>query len=382
MELQAWLSIVLQGAALFFVGTVVFDLVHWMLHKFADSDWPLLARLGQLHESHHVFLDRDLDIRDEHRTENLVWHVVPEYLTRVLATLPFLWLFDAIAVVAVLGLHTAIFCGVLWGRGEDTNHFATDRLGSPSHSLFVGPDYHLRHHVYPEQFFSSVLRVFDWIAGTACPLEGRRVTMTGSSGAFGEPMADLLKEAGVESVTTLTFGVDWNYDDYAALEEILPETDILVLAHGSKVDHAMEANCESFVHMIEAFRRHGADRSVVPEIWAIGSEIECHPHWGNEELKVYKRSKVAYSRYARHYWAADDLLYRHIVPSAFTSPMGEGLISGRTAAKIALFLIRRGVEYIPVTYTGIALLNYPKFLFGLNAEAPRDENVAGAAVTD
>ena len=41
--------------------------------------------------------------------------------------------------------------------------------------------------------------------------------------------------------------------------------------------------------------------------------------------------------------------------------MGPGLISGETAAKVALFLIRRGFRYVPVTYTGIALVNYFKF---------------------
>ncbi len=38
--------------------------------------------------------------------------------------------------------------------------------------------------------------------------------------------------------------------------------------------------------------------------------------------------------------------------------MGPGLISGELAAKWALFLIRRGFRYVPVTYTGIALVNY------------------------
>ena len=56
-----------------------------------------------------------------------------------------------------------------------------------------------------------------------------------------------------------------------------------------------------------------------------------------------------------------DVLYRHIVPSAFRSRMGGGLMSGRTAAAIALWLIRRGFRYVPVTYTGIAFLNFVPF---------------------
>ena len=48
---------------------------------------------------------------------------------------------------------------------------------------------------------------------------------------------------------------------------------------------------------------------------------------------------------------------------------------------MALFLIRRGFRYVPVTYTGIALLNYFKFLLAripddsASGSAPRKEDV-------
>jgi hypothetical protein len=45
-------------------------------------------------------------------------------------------------------------------------------------------------------------------------------------------------------------------------------------------------------------------------------------------------------------------------------------MSGRTAATVAFWLIRRGFRYVPVTYTGIAFLNFiPYFLRGLRAHA-------------
>jgi hypothetical protein len=106
-------------------------------------------------------------------------------------------------------------------------------------------------------------------------------------------------------------------------------------------------------------------------VWAVGSEIEAHPHFGVEELKRYKVSKVAFAQHARRYFWDADILYRHIVPSAFTSPMGPGLMSGKAAAAVTWFLIRRGVRYVPVTYTGIAFLNFFKFLFRVNALPPR-----------
>lgn len=66
------------------------------------------------------------------------------------------------------------------------------------------------------------------------------------------------------------------------------------------------------------------------------------------------------------------ILYRHVVPSAFCSRMGKGLMSGRTAATIAFWLIRRGFRYVPVTCTGIAYLNFIPFVIrGLRARADR-----------
>ncbi len=201
-------------------------------------------------------------------------------------------------------------------------------------------------------------------------LEGKRVVVTGGSGAFGAPLQELLRDRGAADVTALRFGGDWTYEDYSAFDALLPDADVLVLAHGAKVEQAMDANCTSFVALIERYR---AARSGRAEVWAIGSEIECHGHWGNEELKIYKASKMAYARFARRYARDPGLRYRHIVPSAFTSRMGPGLISGRTAARIALFFVGLGANYIPVTYTGIALLNWFRFRLG---ERASDADVA------
>jgi hypothetical protein len=169
-------------------------------------------------------------------------------------------------------------------------------------------------------------------------------------------------EASGGRVTRLKYGRDYDYGDYDRLDPVLTDADVLVLCHGSKVDRAMQANCDSFVGLIERFRRVGRARRLPVEVWAIGSEIEAHPSWGDPDLEIYLRSKRAFARHARRYFHDGSMVYRHIVPSAYTSPMGKGLISGRAAAAIAMFFIRRGFRYIPVTYTGIALLNWLKFL--------------------
>jgi hypothetical protein len=95
----------------------------------------------------------------------------------------------------------------------------------------------------------------------------------------------------------------------------------------------------------------------------MGSEIECHPAFGDPDLQTYAHSKRAYAGAASRLVYDRDLLYRHIVPSAFRSRMGSGLISPRTSAAITLWLIRRGFRYVPVTYTGIAFVNFIPFFF-------------------
>lgn len=43
--------------------------------------------------------------------------------------------------------------------------------------------------------------------------------------------------------------------------------------------------------------------------------------------------------------------------------MGSAVLSADGAAKCAMWWIRRGARYIPVTYTGVAYLNYFKFIY-------------------
>ena len=43
--------------------------------------------------------------------------------------------------------------------------------------------------------------------------------------------------------------------------------------------------------------------------------------------------------------------------------MGPGLLSAETMVSYALFLIRRGFRYVPVTYTTLAYWNYFRFRF-------------------
>jgi hypothetical protein len=354
---QAVMCLALYGGATFMA-----DVAHFALHSMARARSPVLAWIGALHQVHHRFFGSDLKIHREYQEQNLLSHRIPEYVTLAAATsIGFLWL-PAHVVLAALVLETILVAiGTLRG-GLDSNHKTRERLRASNAGWFVGPVYHGFHHIFPDNYMGSTTKLFDILFARGCQIRGRRFAMTGASGAFGTPLSKII-EAGGGHVRAVKYGRDYDYGDYERLDPVLAEADVLVLCHGSKVKDAMQANCDSFVAIIERFRRLGRDRPLPVEVWAMGSEIEAHPAWGDPDLETYLRSKRAFARHARRYFHDDEILYRHIVPSAYTSPMGKGLISGATAAAIAMFFIRRGFRYVPVTYTGIAFLNALRFLW-------------------
>jgi monoglucosyldiacylglycerol epimerase len=352
--------LILQAAALFVFATFVFDAIHFGLHLCLKSRWASLRRLASPHQAHHDFCDRRLIYHDKAIVPNLVLHVIPEYATQMAVCALSLTVLDPSAVIVVMGGFTLIFACVMILRGKDRNHVQIPILPAAHGSFFVRAPYHALHHVHPENYMSSYTTIFDRLMGTACQIRGRRIALTGASGAFGAAMKSLLERAGA-IVIPLKFAVDWNYDDYSGADSVLDTVDILILAHGAKGASAMQANCDSFLALIERFRALTRHRQFPIEIWAVGSEIECHPTFGKTDLLSYARSKRAYARAAAQLMCDQDVLYRHIVPSSFRSRMGPGLMSARTCAVITLWLIRRGFQYVPVTYTGIALLNFIPF---------------------
>ena len=366
-----WSPRLLEVGAVFVVATFVFDVIHYILHQCLKSRWHWVRKLASPHQAHHDFFDAQMRYHEDALVPNLVWHVIPEYGTQMaVCALAFLVL-DPLPVLAVMAVFTVLFMGAIVLRGKDHNHVPYATVPAARGGMFVRAPYHALHHAFSESYMSSYTTLFDRLMGTACQIQGRRIALTGTSGSFGSAMKCLLEGAGAE-VLPLKFGVDYTYEDYTGTGAILATADILVLAHGAKGEQAMAANCDSFLALIRQFQRLTRERQLAAEVWAVGSETECHPAFGNRDLQAYARSKRAYARAAARLAHDPRLLYRHIVPSAFRSRMGPGLMSGRTAASIALWLIRHGFRYVPVNYTGIALLNYlPFFVHGLVAGSAR-----------
>ena len=248
-------------------------------------------------------------------------------------------------------------------EGLDYNHMSMDRVGGQQGLLWVDNNYHAMHHVYPHNFFSSFANVFDLIAGTTCQIEGRRFLVTGASGAFGSAMVDKLTGLG-RHCRDGQVGRRLHGRRLCRMREKLERADVLILSHGAKTEDCWNANYVTFRELTELFTDIGKTRLAPPEVWALGSEVEFHGDMGMDELKAYSASKRAFAPCRRcDYYRSDALIYRHIVPSSFTSAMGKGAMSAATAVNIALFFIRRGFRYVPVTLTGLAVLNYFRFRF-------------------
>ncbi|MBL8598233.1 MAG: sterol desaturase family protein [Devosia sp.] len=352
---------VIQGAVAFIVSTLLFDALHWLLHRWGRSKHPLLRTFSRWHWVHHAFLDRKMRVHPELVRQNLIYHVLPEYLTSLAGTLIFLFVFPWPPIAVVALMRTWMLIQTIREEGMDYNHMAMDRLSGQQGLLWVNQSYHAMHHINPNNFFSSFANVFDLLFGTATQIDGRRFLITGAGGAFGGAMKARLEKLG-GIVETAKHGVDFTAGDYDGLREKLERADVLILSHGAKSDGCWDANHRTFVDLIDLFIETGRQRLTPPEVWALGSEAEFHGDMGLPELKDYAGSKRAFAQRALGYYRSADVLYRHIVPSSFTSAMGPGPMSADMAAGIALFFIRRGFHYVPVTLTTLAFWNYFRFV--------------------
>lgn len=354
----------------YIIGSLFFDIVHWQAHRRSRNKF--LRWLSRAHSAHHQYFGRNLKFNSKFRYANLVSHMPLEFFCQAIGSGASSLIlsrfssaaggYDLLLVMLIQIIRTSV---VAWNMGYDSNHLSYQTLPKDPYGMIVGPQYHVLHHVDPQNYFGSMVRLIDMVLGTASTLKGRRIAVTGSSGAFGKALTAKLKESHVSSITPLRHGVDWKCGDYSALAPVLAETDILVLAHGTKdADSAQRVNCDSAVAIIELFKtvRNRSKPELIPEVWYVGSEAEVHGSW-SEDMKAYVDSKLAFVPFARGYYEDETILYRHIVPAAFASRMGSAVVGAEWAVDVALWWIRRGAQYVPVTYTGFAFANYFRFMY-------------------
>ncbi|KAL4738224.1 hypothetical protein BDV11DRAFT_206139 [Aspergillus similis] len=371
---------------LYITSSLFFDIAHFLLHQWSTSQYEALRWLSRCHQFHHLYYNRSLNFNPRYRWQN-AWFALPleAVCLCIGGLLGWFFLFQLAMVkqkdlrhaplIVVLAVHLIRTSVVIYMSGQDSNHVVYKTVPKDASWLFVGPQFHALHHVHPDRYMGSVVKFFDWVAGTAYSLHNKSVVITGGSGAFGTAITRRLRSEGVRNVYPLKFGEHWTHGDFSRVGPVFDhlEPDILILAHGTKGEDAMDANCNSTMRIIQLYLERRAGRNTasatktLPEIWYVGSEIELHPAFGGAEMHRYLDSKRAFLPYARALYDDARVLYRHIVPAGFQSQMGRAIVSADWAAGVMMWWIRRGARYVPVTYTGLAYLNFVKILCMSNA---------------
>lgn len=368
-------------AYLYITSSIFFDILHYFFHQWSTSQWKALQWLSQCHRYHHLYYNRALKFNSRFQLQNN-WIALPlEMICLIIGGLLGWFCLQLLTakvanctvLIIVLAVHFIRTLVVIWMNGRDSNHIEHSTVPKDPHWLFVGPQFHAMHHVDPDHYMSSVVKMFDWVAGTAYTLQNKNVAITGGSGAFGSAIRRQLQAEGVKNIYMLKFGTHWTHHDFSHIGPALDNADILILAHGTKGEDAMDSNCNSTTRLTQLFmerkiRQEGC-RNTMPEVWYIGSEIELHPAFGIPDMQRYSASKRAFLPYARALYDHPKIIYRHIVPAAFDSPMGKAIASPEWAARVVMWWVRRGARYVPATYTGIAYLNFVKFIAWVRPEA-------------
>jgi hypothetical protein len=289
------LAIVL-GPALWLVGAILFDGVHWVLHGMLRSRNAFLRGLARPHAVHHEWIDRELETNWDLQAANVWCHIVPEYLTQLVFSALVALVLPLPFALVLLALQTAVFLGILRARGRDVNHRPAARIDAHPPGWTTPPAYHALHHAWPDAYFSSYTKAVDWLVGGGVQIAGRRFGWSGPASPFAEAL-----RAEVE-----------RRDGGASDPERLRELDVLVL-----LDPAASVEAS-----VEAFIRATRDRQLPPEVWALRASDE--------------------DRVARHYVNDARVAFRAVV-----LPGGEpSEASALRAAQRALFWTRRDAHFV------------------------------------
>lgn len=307
----------IKCAILFVCGSFLFDIVHYILHEFENSRFRILRWLGGLHGVHHLFLDKQMQIQKQFSTQNIILHILPEYITAIIgvSALGF-FVFGWLPAAIVILIRTVMVIVYIVQQGRDFTHQPLTRISGQRSLFFVGPQYHALHHVYPLQYYSSFVNVFDLLFGTNCQIKDRKFFIDSPSTTFEEELLCRLEKSG----------------GMIAREGNLSDVEVLIIKCGHKKDFS-EVN-----NIIDNFKSLGRTRLLPPEIWLLNFSDELH----DPSIRPLYLDK--------------DLTLRYISASA----------QSKLSAKIGLFLIKRGFRYMSFSWKSLFIGNYLRFVFRLS----------------
>jgi len=318
------------GVAVWIVGLHVFDLLHWILHGMLRSRSGVLRFLASPHAMHHRWLDANLAICWENQAANFWGHIVLEFVTQLAFSAVLLLVLPAGIVAAAVLYQSLVFAYIVSQRGLDPNHRPIQILDAYRPSFLALPAYHALHHVYPDAYYSAYSKLIDYLVGGGIQLRGRRVAVVGADSPFGRSLCPRLRREGVAGIEAIDPpGATWSSAPVADDGDArFAAVDILVIC-----DPAAPR-----VSLVEGFVRATRRRQLPPEVWAVHSP--------------------APDGAARHYYDDPRVTYRVIVAAEAT--LRDRAQADRAAA-LAIFLVRRGFNFVPTRVALRALGDFRSF---------------------
>ena len=287
------------------VGTIFFDLVHWILHALLRSRWRFFRSLAWPHTVHHRWLDHRLVIHGELQSRNIVCHLVPEYLTQATFCAAALFILPRNVVGGCFALQTAVFIGLLTCRGRDVNHRPIETLAAHRPCVFALPAYHALHHVHPDSYFSAYCKLVDLIVGGGCTLAGRRVYLFGGPQAVCEELSVAVRRRRADAVDA---NVHQWIDEHG-------DEDVLVLLPAAPPGSAA----------VERFLAARVTCQLPPEVWDLRATVDAAA--------------------IRFYQGDPRVIYRHAPP-----PRLNDSARCEAFARRSVFWFTRGLHFVPATW--------------------------------
>ena len=342
-------------------GYLLFDTVHWLAHRSHNSSYRVLRWFSKTHAIHHFYFNRKLKYNNSYRVANLLSHAPLELICQLLGCMtswklvqlfgPTMMLcpkgFDVLPVVALM-VKLTVF--VVRDLGVDDNHVSyTHVVPKDPNILHVGPEFHALHHVDPNNYFGSWLRILDWIIGTAATIKNRNVTVLSSGDMVGQALQHELVLDEIKSIRSPRFGVDWTYGDSAKLKPLLEDTDILIIACTGRNETSPGTTSDQFtstiIDLFKRTRRQKPGPTLLPEVWHVGTKTDLFKRPTAAQSLGSQLAKSNLCPEVQAYFDDEAFLYRCIISSTAERP--DAALAWLTS-KIVLFWIRRGATYIPV----------------------------------
>lgn len=381
-------------AALVLASLLWVEIIRDGYHTLAHLWQPLY----RLHVWHHRVFRPDLTPASEAIYRKAQWyHDVPEAMVMLAFSLlpgvialswkaPYQWASWTGSFYALSFLSSAIARGIGVPHADamtDLTHRPGDFTSLPS-PWFVNRAYHWRHHFdNQDAYYCGTLTLFDKLLGTALSLKGKRIAVTGASGALGRSLLQHLHQQGAK-VTALTSQPQeieiiinkevlpikthtWKIGQESDLLELFTTIDILIINHGVNVggqrtpdaiDYSYQVNTFSGWRLMELFFstvRSNEDK-VRKEIWLNTSEAEANPALS----PLYELSKRTLGDLITLRRLDSPCVVRKLILGPFKSNLNPyGVMSADWVAKQIVNLARRDVRNIIVTINPLTFITFP-----------------------